>query len=106
MRGQIEVEKGSDEEVVKKLALKEDRIIKWAKNKDIKKTTKSKKEEVVKEKSGSEQKSSIQTAKFPKTPEPKRFTMVRTSDSTGISGTGRILVGILWHHGFVTVMWR
>jgi hypothetical protein len=34
------------------------------------------------------------------------FTMVRNADESGISGTGRVLDGVVWHNGAVTVMWR
>jgi len=39
-------------------------------------------------------------------PEPRLFTMVRGKDETGISGTGRVLDGIIFHTGKVAVCWR
>lgn len=38
--------------------------------------------------------------------EPKLFTMVRNSDETGVSGTGRVLDGVVFHDGTVAVHWR
>lgn len=37
---------------------------------------------------------------------PKRFWMQRLKDATGVSATGRVLEGILWQSGKVTVEWR
>lgn len=36
----------------------------------------------------------------------KLFTMIRISDETGISGTGRVLDGVVWPNGWVTICWR
>jgi len=38
--------------------------------------------------------------------EPQLFTLTRHSDETGISGTGRILDGVIFHTGQVIVCWR
>ena len=38
--------------------------------------------------------------------EPRRFAMIRESDESGVSGTGRVLDGIVWHNGWVSVCWR
>lgn len=38
--------------------------------------------------------------------EPRIFTITRQQDESGVSGTGRILDGVLWHNGKVTVCWR
>ena len=38
--------------------------------------------------------------------EPRLFTLIRTSDESGISGTGRVLDGIVFHTGQVVVCWR
>jgi hypothetical protein len=38
--------------------------------------------------------------------EPRLFTMRRKADASGVSGTGRILDGTLYHNGFVTICWR
>ncbi len=37
---------------------------------------------------------------------PVRFFMERREDETGISATGRVLEGVLWQNGQVTVQWR
>ena len=36
----------------------------------------------------------------------RAFTMIRHSDESGISGTGRVLDGVVWHNGVTSVMWR
>lgn len=36
----------------------------------------------------------------------KTFTVVRNGDESGVSGTGRILDGALFHNGKVAVCWR
>ncbi len=36
----------------------------------------------------------------------RTFAMVRNGDESGVSGTGRVLDGILWPNGWVTIMWR
>jgi hypothetical protein len=36
----------------------------------------------------------------------KVFTMIRRNDETGISGTGRVLDGVVWPNGWVTICWR
>lgn len=38
--------------------------------------------------------------------EPRVFTLVRHVDETGVSGTGRVLDGVLFHTGQVVVCWR
>lgn len=38
--------------------------------------------------------------------EPRVFYLVRNSDATGISGTGRVLDGVVFHTGQVVVCWR
>ena len=38
--------------------------------------------------------------------EPRMFTMIRRFDTTGVSGTGRILDGVIFHTGQVVVCWR
>lgn len=38
--------------------------------------------------------------------DPQVFTLVRHSDETGISGTGRVLDGVVFHTGQVVVCWR
>jgi hypothetical protein len=37
---------------------------------------------------------------------PKLFTLVRTNDPSGISGTGRVLDGVIFHTGQVVTCWR
>lgn len=37
---------------------------------------------------------------------PRRFYMERIKDETGVSRTGRVLEGVLWQNGEVTVQWR
>lgn len=37
---------------------------------------------------------------------PSLFTMIRHQDETGISGTGRVLDGVIFHTGQVVVCWR
>lgn len=39
-------------------------------------------------------------------PEPKMFTLYREFDSSGVSSTGRVLDGIVFHNGLVAVCWR
>lgn len=38
--------------------------------------------------------------------EPRVFAMVRNGDQSGVSGIGRVLDGIVWGNGKVTVCWR
>ncbi|MBB4637490.1 hypothetical protein [Longimicrobium terrae] len=38
--------------------------------------------------------------------EPHLFTLIRRIDETGVSGTGRILDGVVFHTGQVVVCWR
>ncbi len=38
--------------------------------------------------------------------EPRQFSLVREADESGVSGSGRVLDGIVWHNGWVTVCWR
>lgn len=37
---------------------------------------------------------------------PRRFHLQRTTDPTGVSGTGRIADGVLWPDGTVVIRWR
>ncbi len=37
---------------------------------------------------------------------PRRFFLERIKDETGVSRTGRVLEGVLWQNGEVTVQWR
>jgi len=37
---------------------------------------------------------------------PVLFTLIRHQDETGISGTGRVLDGVVFHTGQVVVCWR
>ena len=39
-------------------------------------------------------------------PEPRLFTIVRRGDESGVSGTGRVLDGVVLHNGEVVVIWR
>ena len=38
--------------------------------------------------------------------EPRLFTLIRHEDATGVSGTGRVLDGVVFHTGQVVVCWR
>lgn len=38
--------------------------------------------------------------------EPRTFTLIRRIDETGVSGTGRVLDGVIFHTGQVVVCWR
>jgi hypothetical protein len=38
--------------------------------------------------------------------EPRLFTLDRHVDETGISGTGRIIDGVVFHTGQVVICWR
>lgn len=38
--------------------------------------------------------------------EPRLFTLLRHLDESGVSGTGRVLDGVLFHTGQVVVCWR
>jgi hypothetical protein len=38
--------------------------------------------------------------------ELKTFTLYRTADASGVSGTGRILDGVIFHNGWVVACWR
>jgi hypothetical protein len=38
--------------------------------------------------------------------EPKLFALVRRQDTTGVSGTGRVLDGVIFHTGQVVICWR
>lgn len=37
--------------------------------------------------------------------EPRKFKLIRLDDESGVSGTGHVLDGIVWHNGKVTVCW-
>ena len=37
---------------------------------------------------------------------PRLFTLVRRADQAGISGTGRVLDGVVFHNGKVVICWR
>lgn len=45
-------------------------------------------------------------AHFRSDPEPTLFTLERLVDPTGVSGTGRVLDGVVFHNGQVVVCWR
>ena len=36
---------------------------------------------------------------------PKQFKVIRLDDESGVSGTGHVLDGVVWHNGKVTVCW-
>jgi hypothetical protein len=38
--------------------------------------------------------------------EPRLFTLIRHIDPSGISGTGRVLDGVIFHTGQVVICWR
>jgi hypothetical protein len=38
--------------------------------------------------------------------EPRMFTVIRHFDASGVSGTGRVMDGIVFHTGQVVVCWR
>jgi hypothetical protein len=38
--------------------------------------------------------------------QPRLFTLIRQIDETGVSGTGRILDGVVFHTGQVVICWR
>lgn len=38
--------------------------------------------------------------------EPRLFSLHRQSDESGVSGTGRVLDGVIFHNGKVVVCWR
>lgn len=38
--------------------------------------------------------------------EPQVFTLIRHADQTGISGTGRVIDGVIFHTGQVVICWR
>lgn len=38
--------------------------------------------------------------------EPRLFSLVRKGDKSGVSGTGRVLDGVLFHTGQVVICWR
>lgn len=38
--------------------------------------------------------------------EPRLFSLSRSTDQTGISGTGRVLDGVIFHNGKVAICWR
>lgn len=38
--------------------------------------------------------------------EPRRFSMVRQADQSGVSGTGKVLDGVEFSNGKVAVSWR
>ena len=40
------------------------------------------------------------------TNEPRLFTLIRRDDESGVSGTGRVLDGVIFHTGQVVVCWR
>jgi len=37
---------------------------------------------------------------------PVLFTLIRHQDETGVSGTGRVLDGVIFHTGQVAICWR
>ena len=38
--------------------------------------------------------------------EPRLFTVVRRQDTGRVSGTGRVMDGVIFHNGWVAVCWR
>lgn len=38
--------------------------------------------------------------------EPRLFSLIRHMDESGISGTGRVLDGVIFHTGQVVICWR
>ena len=38
--------------------------------------------------------------------EPRLFTVIRHSDTSGISGSGRVIDGVIFHTGQVVICWR
>jgi hypothetical protein len=38
--------------------------------------------------------------------EPRLFTLIREQDESGVSGTGRVLDGVIFHTGQVVICWR
>ena len=38
--------------------------------------------------------------------EPNLFTMIRKRDESQISGTGRVIDGVVFHNGRVVICWR
>jgi hypothetical protein len=38
--------------------------------------------------------------------EPRLFTMIRKNDESHVSGTGRVLDGVVFHNGKVVICWR
>ena len=38
--------------------------------------------------------------------EPRTFSLIRRIDESGVSGTGRVLDGVIFHTGQVVVCWR
>ncbi|HUG16213.1 MAG TPA: hypothetical protein VMM78_14510 [Thermomicrobiales bacterium] len=38
--------------------------------------------------------------------EPKLFSLIRHNDQSGVSGTGRVLDGVIFHTGQVVICWR
>lgn len=45
-------------------------------------------------------------ASLPMPLEPRLFTLTRHTDESGISGTGRVLDGVVFHNGRVVACWR
>lgn len=39
-------------------------------------------------------------------PEPQMFSVYRKRDSSGVSGNGRVMDGVIFHNGWVSVCWR
>ena len=37
---------------------------------------------------------------------PKLFTVIRKNDESHVSGTGRVLDGVVFHNGKVVICWR
>jgi hypothetical protein len=38
--------------------------------------------------------------------EPRLFSLIRYADESGVSGTGRVLDGVIFHTGQVVICWR
>lgn len=43
---------------------------------------------------------------YTKSIDPQVFTLVRHTDETGLSGTGRVIDGVIFHTGQVVICWR
>lgn len=50
--------------------------------------------------------SSLTSPANPNQSEPRLFTLIRNFDESNISGTGRVLDGVVFHNGQIVVCWR